>query len=259
MTEALWRSSGDSQRMSFFIWNKYQRARKESRRKMRLFACACCRRAQYLLTDPRSRDALDLGEQFADGRITPQASRRAQSAAQAAYKIALAAVEEANRASIGRNAYEAVFAPMEAASAATQVFNTDGGTAAANAADAIAHAALARPKAPTTSKAHEAARKAEDKAQAVILRDLFGNPFRPTGFDPAWRTATVVRLAQALYDERRFEDLPILADALEEAGCTHAELLDHLRGRGRMFSAAGRSMAFWGRSRLSNQPRFEDP
>jgi hypothetical protein len=232
MTEALWLSCGDSDRMSFFIWNKFQRARKDSRRKMRLYACACCRRAQNLLTDPGSRDALDLGEQFADGLISPQASRRARSAAQAAYKIALAAVEEANRASIGRNAYEALYAPMEAASAATQVFNADGGTAAANAADAIAHAAFARPKAPTTSKVYEAARKAEEKAQAVILRELFGNPFRPTVLDPAWRTATVVRLAQVLCDERRFEDLPILADALEEAGCTNGDMLDHLRGPG---------------------------
>jgi hypothetical protein len=65
-----------------------------------------------------------------------------------------------------------------------------------------------------------------------LLRDIFGNPFRPVSIDPAWlqwHGGTVVRLAAAIYDERRFEDMPILADALEEAGCADGHLLDHCR------------------------------
>ncbi len=69
-----------------------------------------------------------------------------------------------------------------------------------------------------------------------LLRELFGDrghPFLVTDFlHPAWLTPAVVQLAQALYDERRFEDLPVLADALEEAGCTEATVLEHLRGPG---------------------------
>jgi hypothetical protein len=61
------------------------------------------------------------------------------------------------------------------------------------------------------------------------LHDIFGNPFRPVAFDPAWRTADVTAIAQTIYVERRFTDLPILADALEEAGCTNTDLLDHCR------------------------------
>jgi len=66
----------------------------------------------------------------------------------------------------------------------------------------------------------------------TILRCLFGNPFRPATLEPAWQTATVHGLAQAIYEERGFDRLPILADALEEAGCTNADILAHCRGSG---------------------------
>jgi hypothetical protein len=59
---------------------------------------------------------------------------------------------------------------------------------------------------------------------------VIGNPFRPV--TPAWQSDAVVRLAQAIYDERAFERLPILADALAEAGCDHAAILEHCRGPG---------------------------
>jgi hypothetical protein len=67
---------------------------------------------------------------------------------------------------------------------------------------------------------------------ANLLRELVGNPFRPVPFKPAWRIPAVTSLAQGIYDDRRFQDLPILADALEEAGCTITDLLSHLRGPG---------------------------
>jgi hypothetical protein len=64
------------------------------------------------------------------------------------------------------------------------------------------------------------------------MRCIFGNPFRPVAFDPAWRTPNVTAIAQTIYEDRRFEDMPILADALEEAGCTSADILDHCRQPG---------------------------
>jgi hypothetical protein len=73
---------------------------------------------------------------------------------------------------------------------------------------------------------------AERSAQCDILRDIFGNPFRPVAFDPAWRTSTVVALAQQMYDSRDFGLMPILGDALEDAGCDSADILDHCRGDG---------------------------
>jgi hypothetical protein len=64
------------------------------------------------------------------------------------------------------------------------------------------------------------------------LRDIVGNPFRPVAIDPAWRTSTVVGLATAIYAERAFDRLPILADALEDAGCDQLDLLAHCRSDG---------------------------
>jgi len=93
--------------------------------------------------------------------------------------------------------------------------------------------------------------------QATILRDIVGNPFRQhrcmtcrsdaIAYHPdyekctdcdfglwlRWSDFTVPRMAQAIYDERAFERLPVLADALEEAGCDNVEIIEHLRGRER--------------------------
>ncbi|MFO0852374.1 MAG: hypothetical protein U0871_28010 [Gemmataceae bacterium] len=65
-----------------------------------------------------------------------------------------------------------------------------------------------------------------------LVRDIVGNPFRPVAFDPGWRTSTAVALARQMYDARDFGLLPVLADALEEAGCDAAALLAHCRGPG---------------------------
>jgi hypothetical protein len=75
----------------------------------------------------------------------------------------------------------------------------------------------------------------EEAGQAALLRCVFDNPFRPVTVAPAWLSwngATVPKLAQAIYDERRFGDLPILADALEEASCDNSDVLAHCRSGG---------------------------
>jgi hypothetical protein len=82
----------------------------------------------------------------------------------------------------------------------------------------------------------------EVEAQTNLLRCIFGDPFQPLTVSPAvlaWNDATVVRLAQAAYEERHMPEgtldngrLAVLADALEEAGCTDQDILNHLRGPG---------------------------
>jgi hypothetical protein len=76
----------------------------------------------------------------------------------------------------------------------------------------------------------------EAKVHADLIRDVFGNPFRPmpalSGSIRTWNGGVVVQLAQAIYQDRAFERLPILADALEEAGCDRLEVIEHLRGPG---------------------------
>src|SRR5262249_40563221 len=88
----------------------------------------------------------------------------------------------------------------------------------------------------------EAARRAfeedyagEEAAQALILRDLFHNPFRPASLDPAWRRwndGTLPGMAQRIYAERDWTALPVLADALEDAGCGDPVILEHCRRPG---------------------------
>jgi hypothetical protein len=68
-----------------------------------------------------------------------------------------------------------------------------------------------------------------DSDVAFWIREVFGNPFRPVRFNPAWRTDTVLAVARRAYDAREFGALPILADALQDAGCDSADLLDHPR------------------------------
>jgi len=73
------------------------------------------------------------------------------------------------------------------------------------------------------------------REQTDLLREIIGNPFRSVAIDPAWlawKDATVRNLAEAVYEERAFTDLPVLADALEEAGCTNQDIVNHCRGPG---------------------------
>jgi hypothetical protein len=72
----------------------------------------------------------------------------------------------------------------------------------------------------------------EQCEQARLIRDIFENPFRRVAFDAAWRTSTVTELAGGIYEERVFDRLPILADALQDAGCDHPDILDHCRSDG---------------------------
>jgi hypothetical protein len=75
----------------------------------------------------------------------------------------------------------------------------------------------------------------QKKIQVAILHDVVGNPFRLITINPNWLTwndGTIRRIAQGIYEERAFDRLPILADALTDAGCDHADLLNHCRSEG---------------------------
>jgi hypothetical protein len=81
-------------------------------------------------------------------------------------------------------------------------------------------------------EAGRSARNSEKVFQCNILRDIFGNPFRRVTLDPRWLTSTVIDLARTIYEERVWERMPILADALMDAGCDSEEVINHCRGPG---------------------------
>jgi hypothetical protein len=71
--------------------------------------------------------------------------------------------------------------------------------------------------------------------QIKSLYCVFGNPFRPIAFDPTWlewNHGSARKLAQAIYDDRAFDQLPILTETLEHAGCDNADILSHCRSEG---------------------------
>lgn len=223
MTEDQWLAATDPTPMLDFL----QGNGKLSDRKARLFAVACCRRIWHLLTDERSRRAVEVSERQADGltsRIEVEVSQ-----------------EEARAALPSKH-------PSKGLSAGTKAWRDRGVTYS------ITRATWYTIAAPSYHAHHVAqltalvahqrglAWSGEDW-QPALLRDLLGPlPFRPLTIEPAvlaWREGTVVRLARAVYEQR---DLPgghlarqllaVLADALEEAGCTDQNILGHLRQPG---------------------------
>ena len=72
--------------------------------------------------------------------------------------------------------------------------------------------------------------------ECEVFREVFGNPYRPPIVEKAtrlaWSDTTVTKFAQVVYEQRQFSDFPVLADALEEAGCGNVAVLDHCRQPG---------------------------
>src|SRR5262245_45501614 len=203
MDEHRWWNSNDPTLMLGYLWTE------ASDRKLRLFAVACCRRVWHLLDDERSRRAVEVAERFADGEATEGERGDAAEAA-----------EQASTHGDSAAAYHAALAAWCAASHAAYY----AGDAAHAAAEALAPF---DPDAPPDSPW-----EAEDRAQAGLLHDVFGDPFRTSAFDPSWRTPDALSVATGIYAERAFDRLPILADALEEAGCQERAILAHCRGGG---------------------------
>jgi hypothetical protein len=196
MTDGEWATCTDPAAMLDFL----RQTRRASERKLRLFAAACCRRSWELLTDKRSRRAVELAEAHADGLVGRTELQAAREAAVAAWYSVRAA----------RGDEVAAWAPVTASSRKVMLENGVGeGFAAAG-------------------------------TKVEVLRDLFSPVPSPVGPSVlAWQDGLVARLAGAAYEDRLLpsghldpDRLAVLADALEEAGCTDAELLGHLRGPG---------------------------
>ena len=160
-----------------------------SPRKLRLVGVEACNRLWGIMTDPRSRNAVSVAERFANGEATEDELLAANTTAN---NVGISVVE--------RTAARASDRPQE--------FNLD---------VVLGHAGSA------------AQNRAERKIHCNIIRDIFGNPFRPVAFGPEWRTDTAVAIAGQMYESRDFSAMPILADALQDAGCDSDDILSHCR------------------------------
>jgi hypothetical protein len=178
-------------------------------RKLRLFACACVRRIWPLLRDERSQLAVQGAERYADypGGLTQLRPVRIE--ARLAGQLLRKPDEEWRDYELARLAARAAEATVE----------DTGWDVACGAAQYAAQAV-------------NGTGPDEHRSQCDLLRDAFGNPFRPFALHPAWLRwydGCVVSMARTIYEQRRFEEMPILADALEEAGCDDEEILWHCR------------------------------
>jgi hypothetical protein len=175
-----------------------------SNRKLRLFAVACCRSIWQQMPDECCRQAAEIGEQYADGLTTAEKRNAAWEAVRIMKEDAVAE-QDFERAVRVRDTEGAVYDDMR-----RQYFN-------------IPDIAW--------------------RTKCALLRDIFGNPFRPPSPVPAvvlaWNGGTVRRLAEFLYAERGMPEgtldtarLAILGDALLDAGCDNEELIQHCRSTG---------------------------
>jgi hypothetical protein len=226
MTEQEWLTCNDPAAMLEFLRRRLkQQPGCVSDRKVRLYLVACGRRIWHLLDHESSRRAIEVAELLADGQATDEERLRAYHDADAGFSE-----------SVTNPAYFAKHCLNRKVLRRQEV--QDG----YNAAVAAGWHLLGGVYSDANRRKLEKALIPERQAQSDLVREIILNPFRLIPLDPAWRSwhdATIVRLAQAAYDERQLpagtldlERLAVLADALEEAGCTDADILGHLRGPG---------------------------
>lgn len=208
MSEVEWLRSSEIEAMLLCAGNAV------TDRKLSLFVAACCRRIWHILTDARCRQAVEIIERYAD----KQAKLRELKAVE---PEVTAAREEARAGLPGTGpALSATFAVGCA-------IKRPGKNLAANISNIAFDTATLCGWA--VSQAGGPVKDAEHASQAAVIRDLFVNPFHPVSFASAWRTDTAVSLAQQMYESRDFGAMPILADALQDAGCDSEAILSHCR------------------------------
>jgi hypothetical protein len=200
MTEGEWFACDRFDRLADYLIRMNPRGQfvngGDSRRKLRLVCCALARSVVAFANDERTLNGLAIAEQAVEGAVSEaeqKATRKAIQALGATLQDRYAhAANEAVYHALGKNSGD------------------------------VFKAATATRWAAIHSK--------ERPCQVAILRDIIGNPFRQVAFSRLWRTDTALTLARQMYDTRDFSAMPILADALQDAGCDNDEILSHCRG-----------------------------
>jgi hypothetical protein len=264
--------NGPATRETKTVWGReftvdFHNNRALSERKARLFACACCRHLWHLLDEEHSRrlieegrsvnlfeerelvephsdschNAVVLAERAADESVPPDELRRLSDAA-----FALSSVSGSYASYYGEElgpfenelmaTGEAALAVHHASTRYPPVVGHFGQTHGAyDELDAVINRVCRAGAYLRISRYDEGVDESaptERMAAAELLRDIVGNPFRPVTFSPSWRTDTAVSLARQMYESREFSAMPILADALQDAGCDSDDVLNHCRGPG---------------------------
>ncbi len=250
MTEAEWLDGWCYPRMYGVVRSR------ASIRQTRLYMVGCCRLMAAHFFDPRLLQALQTAEVCADDPhaeavanavwnelVTSRRPRLPQNGPEGAVAQAISGawqlLDELGGGGQYRNAQHAIAHAvyMCLRDRPSEVFTGGEGNAAEYCSRAIdsAESLLLGLNPDQVEQPEELPRTDIRKAVADLLRDIFGNPFRSLAVVPSWldwHGRTILRIAQGIYDDRLFDQLPILGDALEEAGCTNADILTHCRQGG---------------------------
>jgi hypothetical protein len=219
MTEAEWLKCCDDPTVMLYHMPGWPTPRQQ-----RHFELACCRLFGKALPKKSAR-LVELGEFFVDGQIDLQEVKAAC---------------EAEQDRLGDRAVSWLLSPEESVlRVATNLAHADQSRPdthiARSTVDLAMQAQPPRPGAAFDSNRYHRLYRSFRQDVATILHDILGNPWQKSTVQPhllVWEGGTVVRLAGAIYEQRRYADLPILADALEEAGCSDGRVLDHCRKPG---------------------------
>jgi hypothetical protein len=229
MTETEWLACEDLDRMLEFLHGRV------SDRKLRLFACACCRRLWPFIHDEKWRWAIEIVERHLDGEATEEELRGIEGTI--SYDR-----DELEDAAI---AFTSAITPFDMPGGIPGMPDRPPPSAVECASNAALYAARAVRMSsipdrmlrleygwsPEVEKQFDAVLNQELKQQPNLLRCIIGNPFRPARPGP-WITPAAVSVAHDIYERRDFSALPVLADLLEEAGCPEQSVLDHCRRPG---------------------------
>ncbi len=197
MTEQVWLEATDLTPKFAYLKDR------ASERKLRLFCCACCRSMWHLL-HKRSRKAISVADAFVEEMAPADELTRARNALRQ-NKV----WRTASRQPGARNAFQAAWLAAEIH---------------VNVSACWQHIVSAK-----LDEDEELSRSLAESQLTPLFLDVFGNPFRPVTIDPRWLTSNVVDLATAIYNERAFDRIPILGDALMDAGCDNDEIITHCR------------------------------
>jgi hypothetical protein len=190
-----------------------------SDRKLRLLTVASCRQIWHLLL-ARSRTAAEVLERYADGLVGTVEYREAWSQADIESRMCAQDPPDATNYAIESVMISSPPTTTSVESALSTAAMAFGCSAALSAAEQDYDTEV------------EAGRQQAAERQAQLVRCVFGNPFRPVSAEPSWLTSTVLALAEGIYKEAAFDRLPILSDALLDAGCDNHDILTHCRSDG---------------------------
>jgi hypothetical protein len=224
MTEHEWQTACNTEKMIKFLDGR------ASPRKFRLFAVACCRRLWDFLDEDHARPALEAAVRCADGELAVRD---------------LWELWQSKERSLDQKFYDRIAqtsgAPLHAVGQALSAIGQTMGEAGwLHVTNCVRSAASAkaifqlkdrdlRLEFPDDGEVVAPFAVAEMQEQVVLLKEVFGDPFHSVPADAPWVTPTVVALSKGIYEDRGFDRLPILADALEDAGCDSADMIAHCR------------------------------